>query len=194
MFSVEAGTPFWPPHMHEPLIITIVFPLSHVLSHRGPWAVRGTPLASTIKHKLTSSFKSWKRGWRDPQQLHELEGYVQGLWETLSEWSRSLLLKFLDKQGWFPQCRNVWCGSCYQKKPSNPFPIKDLLEEEQHLETEDGREQDYRLARNGDHLMGIPFECDLCHFRNVVGRDPVWGQAKDEYTLICIRRANLDTM
>ena len=40
--------------------------------------------------------------------------------------------------------------------------------------------------------MGIPFQCDLCHFRNVAERDPVEGRAKDEYTMMCIRRANLD--
>ena len=37
--------------------------------------------------------------------------------------------------------------------------------------------------------MGIPFECDLCHFRNVAERDPVVGNEKDEFTLLCIRRA-----
>jgi hypothetical protein len=30
----------------------------------------------------------------------------------------------------------------------------------------------YRWGRNGDHLMGVPFECDLCSFQNVAGRDP----------------------
>ena len=40
--------------------------------------------------------------------------------------------------------------------------------------------------------MGIPFECDLCSFRNVAQRDPMIGERKDDYTLICIRRALLD--
>jgi len=40
--------------------------------------------------------------------------------------------------------------------------------------------------------MGIPFECDLCSFRNLNRRDPIWANAKDNYTLVCIRRANLD--
>ena len=42
--------------------------------------------------------------------------------------------------------------------------------------------------------MGIPFECDLCHFWNMNKRDPVPGHPKDKYTLLCIRRANLDAM
>ena len=42
--------------------------------------------------------------------------------------------------------------------------------------------------------MGIPFECDLCHFRNLTKRNPMWGNPRDEYTLTCIWRANLDAM
>lgn len=40
--------------------------------------------------------------------------------------------------------------------------------------------------------MGIPFECDLCHFRNITKRDPELTNPKDGHTLMCIRRANLD--
>ena len=40
--------------------------------------------------------------------------------------------------------------------------------------------------------MGIPFECDLCHFRNLNRRDPEHGDARDDWTLLCIRRAILD--
>ncbi|KAL7523210.1 hypothetical protein ACHAXR_000074, partial [Thalassiosira sp. AJA248-18] len=42
--------------------------------------------------------------------------------------------------------------------------------------------------------MGVPFECDLCHFRNITGRDPVWDDTKDVDTLVAIRRANLDAL
>ena len=41
--------------------------------------------------------------------------------------------------------------------------------------------------------MGVPFECDLCHFRNLNRRDPDQGDATDDWTLLCIRRAILDT-
>jgi len=40
--------------------------------------------------------------------------------------------------------------------------------------------------------MGIPFECDLCHFRNLNGFDPAPTNPKDQYTLLVIRRALLD--
>ena len=42
--------------------------------------------------------------------------------------------------------------------------------------------------------MGVPFECDLCSFRNVVGRDPDDTDARDEFTLTAIRRVLLDVM
>jgi hypothetical protein len=42
--------------------------------------------------------------------------------------------------------------------------------------------------------MGVPFECDLCSFRNVVGRDPVITDGQDEFTLLAIRHVQLDVM
>ena len=42
--------------------------------------------------------------------------------------------------------------------------------------------------------MGVPFECDLCSFRNVVGRDPDDTDGRDEFTLMAIRRVLLDVM
>jgi hypothetical protein len=42
--------------------------------------------------------------------------------------------------------------------------------------------------------MGVPFECDLCSFRNVVGHDPVTTDGRDEFTLTAIRRVLLDVM
>ena len=40
--------------------------------------------------------------------------------------------------------------------------------------------------------MRVPFECDLCHYRNINRRDPVWSCPKDMATLVAIRRVNLD--
>ncbi len=60
------------------------------------------------------------------------------------------------------------------------------------METETAR--DHRRGQNGDHLMGVPFECDLCHFRNVTGRNPNFADPRDNYTLVLIRQVNLDAM
>ena len=41
----------------------------------------------------------------------------------------------------------------------------------------------------------IPFQCDLCHFRNIQKRNPDTAKyAKDALALACIRRANLDSL
>lgn len=48
------------------------------------------------------------------------------------------------------------------------------------------------IGRTGDNLF-TPFQCDLCHFRNLLSRDPVPSYAQDIRVLKCIRRANLDS-
>ncbi len=42
--------------------------------------------------------------------------------------------------------------------------------------------------------MGVPFECNLCLFRNVCGRQPEFNNKCNQFTLIAIRRAQLDVM
>jgi hypothetical protein len=48
-------------------------------------------------------------------------------------------------------------------------------------------------ARVGDHVV-CPFQCELCHFRNMQGRSPMkrTGVLNDAETIDLIRRANLD--
>ena len=65
-------------------------------------------------------------------------------------------------------------------------------EEESDLVMEDPKEKNrYKMGRDGDHLM-CPFECDVCHFRNMNKRDPDIDSSKDRFTMESIRRANLD--
>jgi hypothetical protein len=103
---------------------------------------------------------------------------------------------WLGREGFCP-CRNVWCGKCYRESGSNPFPRLDDNEEangsDLDLDTTESN-QWHRYKRNGDHLMGIPFECNLCSFRNVTGWDPVLGDQNDHFTLVAIRRVLLDVM
>ena len=61
----------------------------------------------------------------------------------------------------------------------------DLMMDDQDLER-------YRRGRNGDHIMGVPFSCELCHFRIVNWRDPLVHSPKDVFTLTAMRRANID--
>lgn len=92
---------------------------------------------------------------------------------------------------------NVWCGECYTQDENDPFPRLQGLEdreEESDLVLEDPTERNrYRAGRDGDHLM-CPFECDLCHFRNMNQRDPDLTSAKDRFTMVGIRRSNLDAL
>ena len=55
-------------------------------------------------------------------------------------------------------------------------------------EKDEGR---FLSGRSGDHWM-TTFQCDLCHFRNMQGRDP-FGE-RDSLLMATIRRANLDAM
>lgn len=52
----------------------------------------------------------------------------------------------------------------------------------------------FRKGFKGGHLMGIPFQCDLCVFRDLNYRDPIASLPKDSTTLVAIRRLNLDAM
>ncbi len=52
-------------------------------------------------------------------------------------------------------------------------------------------DQRFLTARDGDNLL-TPFQCDVCHFTNIMGREPLEGLASDLRMIKCIRRANLD--
>ncbi len=105
---------------------------------------------------------------------------------------------FLLGQATFPPCRNVWCGECYREASNDRFP---RLEDQGKTTNATDLEIDasptlgrYGCGRNGDHLMGVPFECSLCLFRNVCGRQPEFKNKGDQFTLTSIRRAQLDVM
>ena len=56
----------------------------------------------------------------------------------------------------------------------------------------DKDQERYRCAINGDHLMKVPFKCELCHYRIINKRDPVEGCKKDEDMFIGIQQTQLD--
>jgi hypothetical protein len=51
----------------------------------------------------------------------------------------------------------------------------------------------FNVGRAGDHLI-TPFQCDLCHFRKIYGRNDVATMATDQEVMGAIRRANLDAL
>jgi hypothetical protein len=71
------------------------------------------------------------------------------------------------------------------------FPIRQKLDEDGELLEEANEEIRFKEARAGDHLM-VPFQCERCHFRNVMGRDPSTATGTDLELMDTMRRANLD--
>jgi hypothetical protein len=55
-----------------------------------------------------------------------------------------------------------------------------------------GDELCYLHAQSRDHLM-VPFQCDLCHFRNIMSRNPWTSKWQDHEILEYISRAILDS-
>ena len=65
---------------------------------------------------------------------------------------------------------------------------------ERGFEVTDETKDNFMHGRDGDHVMGVCFQCDVCQFRNTVGRDVCWVSKKDLTKLRYIRRASLDVM
>lgn len=78
----------------------------------------------------------------------------------------------------------------------NWFPVKKAFEPDGESIVEEDEKSSMRFlkARPGDHLM-TNFQCDLCHFRNILKRNPsIDLLPKDGILMTCIRRANLDCL
>jgi hypothetical protein len=58
------------------------------------------------------------------------------------------------------------------------------------IEKEKDKER-FLVGRDGDHLMN-PFQCELCHFRNIQGRNPNPHSKADQDFLEHFRRVSLD--
>jgi hypothetical protein len=134
-------------------------------------------------------------GGGDPGQLHVLDRPLPGVFEDPEVGSRTLLRELLATAGKLPPVQKCLVRQCYRESPNNLFPRMDHHQSGSDLEVDMAYTQNrYRWGRNGDHLMGVPFECDLCSFRNVAGRDPDFSNDWDEFTLTAIRRVLLDVM
>jgi hypothetical protein len=67
LFTVPAGVPFGGASQFEPLIVAIIFPLSHVSSYTGPRSVKGTKLGEHLLSAGTTGGIQAPRSW-DPYQ------------------------------------------------------------------------------------------------------------------------------
>jgi hypothetical protein len=100
---------------------------------------------------------------------------------------------FYSKRGPFAPSELAWCGPCYRPSGRLHFPIKVQLDDDGEEIRDPSKLTRFREGQAGDHLM-TPFQCDLCHFRTVMWRNPVLSCATDDTILDYIRRANLDAM
>jgi hypothetical protein len=84
----------------------------------------------------------------------------------------------IKKNGCGLFCSNIYlwrgnfhpCGMCGAEAVSSSLqpthaPHSKARQKRHAMESPETPE--FRTARDGNHLMGVPFECDLCHFRNV---------------------------
>jgi hypothetical protein len=93
------------------------------------------------------------------------------------------------RSGW-NACNSVWCGSCYTKPPNNLFHHAQPTDESGfHWRSDKDRDR-HLAAQDGDHLTML-FQCDLCVFRNLQGRNPT---SQDDFLMACIRQVNLDAL
>jgi hypothetical protein len=94
-------------------------------------------------------------------------------------------------RGGFAPCEGAWCGPCYIPLGIRDFPVRQKLDDDGEILEEADEATRFNVARAGDHMM-VPFQCDLCHFRNIMMRDPEAETRTDWEILDMIRRANLD--
>ena len=84
----------------------------------------------------------------------------------------------------------MWRRGCYEVSQKEKYKINIYQDEEECDLTSDEDRSRHLVARNEDHLI-IPFQCELCHFRNLKGDNH--SQRRDNILLIrMIRRVNID--
>src|SRR5210317_318585 len=99
---------------------------------------------------------------------------------------------FSFRRGHYVPCHSCFCAECYQPIGNKPFPIRELVDDE-GIPLPEKETSRFLKARPGDMLV-VPFQCDMCHFRNMLGRNPDDANSRDFEILEYIRRANLDAM
>jgi hypothetical protein len=120
----------------------------------------------------------------------QLERDLHGLPKDDFGRSRLILQKFLL------QARGLEClsasavGKCYKPIDQGEFPIAQPTDEDRVVVLDAEDERRFTIARDGDFLL-TPFQCDFCHFRNLLEHDPIGDLPQDVGLLKLVRRANL---
>ena len=88
-------------------------------------------------------------------------------------------------------------GQCYQKKTNDNFFVSTVI----HLDNsniddniiDDNDPLRFRETRDINHLM-VPFQCDCCHFQNILERMSSGACHQDQLAILCLWRVILDIM
>ena len=142
---------------------------------------RETAEVRNLVKELDNGFKWGKRS--SHTGLHGMDGSLCEMWKDPEAGIRHLLQKFLCWARGFPPVLECVVRGLLPGGPQRSLPTASESvgspEEAHDLDMDSGDDNLYRAGRNGDHLMGVPFECDMCHFRNMNKRDPVWEKVED---------------
>lgn len=122
LFTIQCGSEVWPSEMHEPLILLLVLPLNHVSRYKGPWVAKGTESAQRLESTINKGSKVWRDSRNGTGQLHDLEGFVPGVWKAEEQWSRNILQQFLAEQRRFPPVHECLVRGLLSPGSERPFP------------------------------------------------------------------------
>lgn len=117
LFTVPCGMSFWASGQFEPLIVAIVFPLTHVPSYTGPWLVKGTDKGACFKWALDDGFKRVVTG-----ELHGMDGIMQCMWKDATRGSRAVLQQLLTWAGRLPPVQKCMVQRVLPRGTKQPFP------------------------------------------------------------------------
>jgi hypothetical protein len=69
--------------------------------------------------------------------------------------------------------------------------VRKAFDDEGFDQTLGGNKKSFKVGQDGDNLM-FPFQCDLCHFRNIQKQDYWATDANNRLLVQCIHQALLD--
>jgi len=220
LFTVPVGVPFWGASQFELLTVAIIFPLSHVSSYTGPWAVKGTDLGNTSSghYRRDSSTpepfplptNQWwpSLGAEDPNHLlRPYEESLEGIQDS-PPLPPGTQANYMSWMGHCLVCSAIWKGGhglfCrnYLLARGNYPPCGSVWCGECYRESQNDNFPRLDHLQSGSDLEVDAAYTQVCYrcgrngdsFRNVVGRDLEVSDARDKFTLMAIRRVLLDVM
>jgi hypothetical protein len=142
--TIPVGSNVWGASQHEALLIYVSFPLCR----HPPWSLKKT------------------------RYLDEFCGELRGVWEGLPGREGLFCANFSVARGYYSPCRKAWCRKCYRTPAGLAFPIRTPKDEEEGFEhVAEGDQNRFKHASYGANGV-CPFQCNLCHFRNIQNRNP----------------------